>query len=119
MLDVLNTPALCLNLWGGSSCQADCGARRPERIPHDHVPRTLWHPQGKKAGTRSAPFPKFAEGGPCTRWCVGCISFQARTMAAQRGSRAPSQLARPASRCIEPDGVGASAVGPLVQQSQR
>ena len=35
----------------------------------------------------------------------------------------PRPLARAftagASRCIEPDGVGASAVGPLVQQSQR
>ena len=48
------------------------------------------HPQGKKAGTRSAPFAKSAKGGPCTRWMH---IFQARAMAAA-ASRAPSQLAR-------------------------
>ena len=57
-VDVLNTPALCLNLWGGSSCQADCGARRPERIPHDHVPRTLWTPSGEKSRNSFCPLPK-------------------------------------------------------------
>ena len=48
------------------------------------------HPQGKKAGTRSAPFAKSAKGGPCTRW----MHIFSSSHDGCSGSRAPSQLAR-------------------------
>ena len=76
---------------------------------------TLWTPPGEKSRKELVlpPSQNLLRAGHVP---VECISFQARTMTAAALLRA---FTAGASRCIEPDGIGASAVGPVVQKSQR
>ena len=86
------------------------------------IPHMLYHGRGHALGTPSQGKKAAFLFCPLRKICEGRAMYplDAYLSSSRNGCRGLSRaFTAGASRCIEPDGVGASAVGLLVQQSQR